>query len=128
MALKSVLPCWLSSHNTIHKHVDLMDVLGMNILPQELMQEIVSHTSPLDFCGKLSIVAKSFWSAAESDNVWKRFLPDELISRQVVLDQWMYFDPWKKIDSDTLQAFPTKKDLYIFLSHNPLIIADSAMV
>ncbi|KAK1358524.1 hypothetical protein POM88_051780 [Heracleum sosnowskyi] len=36
-------------------------------------------------------------------------------------------DPWKKIDSETLKAFPTKKDLYLFLSDNALIIDDGDM-
>ncbi|KAK1392474.1 hypothetical protein POM88_011530 [Heracleum sosnowskyi] len=112
---KSMSPCWLSSHSTICAHVDLMgDILGMNVLPQEEHTgEIVSCTSPLDACGKLSIMSRSFWSDAKFDNVWERFLSDELISHQAVSDQWMFYDPCKNIDSDTLLAFPTKKYFWL---------------
>ncbi|KAL6568208.1 hypothetical protein OROHE_003892 [Orobanche hederae] len=99
----------------------------MDILPIEMIEEIVSRTSPLDVCGKLSIVSRSFWSAAKSDITWERFLPADLISRRAVSDQYLFNDPWKKIDFDTMRAFPTKKDLYLFLSHNPLIIDDGVM-
>lgn len=132
MVLKSLSPRWLSSHNTIQTHVNLLgDVLGINALPQELIEEIVSRTSPMDACGKLSILSRSFCSAAKSDLVWERFLPADIISRRASCDSyyWMSFDdPWEKIDSDTLHAFPTKKDLYLFLSDNPLIIDDGDMV
>ncbi|KAL6585100.1 hypothetical protein OROMI_004389 [Orobanche minor] len=99
----------------------------MDILPIEMIEEIVSRTSPLDVCGKLSIVSRSFWSAAKSDITWERFLPADLISRRAVSDQYLFKDPWKKIDFDTMRAFPTKKDLYLFLSDNPLIIDDGVM-
>ncbi|KAL8126163.1 hypothetical protein AgCh_013446 [Apium graveolens] len=72
-----------------------------------------------------------FRSAAKSDHVWERFLPADLISRRAKPSeshfQFYAVDPWNKIDLDTLQAFPTKKDLYLFLSDNPLIIDDGDM-
>ena len=99
------------------------DVLGMNVLPQELIEEIVSHTSPFDAFEKLSIVSINFWSPAKFDNVWERFL-----AHQVVSDRWMCYDSRKKINSYTLRAFPTKKDSYLFLLKKLLIIDYGAMV
>ncbi|WOG90692.1 hypothetical protein DCAR_0309936 [Daucus carota subsp. sativus] len=107
------------------------DVSGMNVLLQEMIEEIVSHTSPVDVCGTLSFVSTKFRSAAKSDHVWERFLPADLISRRAKPSK-LHFeynveDCWAKIDSDTLQAFPTKKDLYLFLSDHPLTIDDGAV-
>lgn len=62
------------------------------------------------------------------NHVWERFLPLDIISRRAVQDQLDYDDPQKKIDLDTLHAFPTKKDLYLFICDNPLYIDNRAMV
>ncbi|XP_074364598.1 F-box protein PP2-B11-like [Apium graveolens] len=99
----------------------------MDALPQELIQEIVSRTSPAHASGKLSLLCSSFWSAAKSNLVWERFLPPDLIARRAVQDQVDYNDPWKNIDADTLRAFPNKKDLYLFLCDNPLYIDNGVM-
>ncbi|XP_074335765.1 F-box protein PP2-B11-like [Apium graveolens] len=101
----------------------------MDALPQELMEKIVSRTRSVDAGGSLSIVSESFQSAAISDNVWSTFLPVDLISRRTLhsLPNPDFDDPWNNIDSSTLQDFPTNKDLYLFLSDNPLIIDDGAM-
>lgn len=76
---------------------------------QAFMEEVVSGTSPVDAC-RLSVVAKSFRSAAESDVVWERFLPS---------DYQQFFSR-----ADTLPdiSFASKKDLYLFLIGNPLLI------
>ncbi|KAK1366658.1 hypothetical protein POM88_042219 [Heracleum sosnowskyi] len=97
------------------------DTFGINSLSQELIEEILSRTSP-HVCGQLSTVCKNIRSAANSDHVWEKFLPLDIISRRTLSDQCLFDDPWKKIDSDTLHAFPTKKDLYLFLCDNPLFI------
>ncbi|XP_074337327.1 putative F-box protein PP2-B2 [Apium graveolens] len=101
----------------------------MGALPKELMEKIVSRTRSVDAGGSLSIVFKSFQSAAISDNVWSTFLPVDLISRRTLhsLPNPDFDDPWNNIHSSTLQAFSTNKDLYLFLSDNPLIIDDGAM-
>ncbi|KAK1392468.1 hypothetical protein POM88_011524 [Heracleum sosnowskyi] len=132
IVFKSLSPRWPLSNYPMRTYVDVMGgVSGLNALPQELIEEIVSRTRPVDACGKLSIVSRSFQSAAKSDHVWERFLPADLISRRAKPNEshsWIFVeDPWKKIDSDTLKAFPTKKDLYLFLSDNPLIIDDGDM-
>lgn len=133
MVLKSLSPRWLLAVvNTVHTYVDRMgDVSGMNVLPQELIEDIVSRTSPVDVCGSLSIVSRKFCSAAKSDHVWERFLPADLISRRAKPSESHFQiygeDPWNRIDSDTLQAFP-KKDLYLFLSDNPVVIDEGDMV
>ncbi|XP_074352859.1 putative F-box protein PP2-B12 [Apium graveolens] len=102
----------------------MANMLGMNALPQKLIEEIVSRTSPGDACGSLSLVSKKFRSAANSDHVWQRFLPLHKICRRAGSDRCVRDDPWRNIDSDTLHAFATIKDLYLFLSDNPLLIYD----
>ncbi|KAK1366566.1 hypothetical protein POM88_042127 [Heracleum sosnowskyi] len=107
-------------------------MLEMNAkaLPEDLIEEIVSRTSPVHACvvSLLSLLSKSFYSAVKSDTFWESFLPVDTISRRSVQYECLFDDPWKEIDSDTLHAFPTKKDLYLFLSDNPLLIDDGAMV
>ncbi|XP_074345324.1 putative F-box protein PP2-B12 [Apium graveolens] len=124
--LMLLLPCTLKG--SCSKRPPMRgDTKGMNALPQDLIEEIVSRTSPAHTCGKLSLLSKSFRSAAESNNVWERFLPLDIISRRTVQNQRWYNDPWKQIGSDTLRHFPAKKDLYFFLCDNPLYIDNGAM-
>lgn len=82
---------------------------------QAFMEEVVSRTSPVDAC-RLSLVAKSFRSAAESDAVWKRFLPSD------------YQQYLCHADSLPDISFASKKDLYLFLTGNPLPIEANTKV
>ncbi|KAK6145841.1 hypothetical protein DH2020_019710 [Rehmannia glutinosa] len=87
-----------------------MDTLS--ILPEGCISEILSFTSALD-ASRSSIVSKEFKSAAENDDVWKKFLPpdyEEIISTSV--------SPVK---------YATKKDLYIRLCGSPLLINGGKM-
>lgn len=97
-------------------NVDFFD-----LLPEGCIADAVSHTSPVDAC-RLALVASSFRSAAESDSVWERFLPSdyqELIARSVDCG-----DSCRKIPP----SFASKKELYLYLSDNPLIIDGGAKV
>ncbi|KAK1356063.1 hypothetical protein POM88_049319 [Heracleum sosnowskyi] len=76
---------------------------------QAFMEEVVSRTSPVDAC-QLSVVAKNFRSAAESDAVWERLLPNDY---QQFLCQGDFFPDI---------SFASKKDLFLFLTGNPLPI------
>ncbi|XP_050384446.1 putative F-box protein PP2-B12 [Argentina anserina] len=51
----------------------VMDLQG---LPEGCIANIVSLTSPRDAC-RLSLLSKTFMSAADSDAVWDKFLPPE---------------------------------------------------
>ncbi|KAK1380603.1 Phloem protein [Heracleum sosnowskyi] len=73
------------------------------------MEEVVSRMNPVDAC-RLSVVAKSFRSAAESDAVWERLLPND------------YEEILCRVDSLPDIYFASKKDLYLFLIGNPLLI------
>ncbi|KAG8363865.1 hypothetical protein BUALT_Bualt19G0067000 [Buddleja alternifolia] len=80
---------------------------SMEALPEECMSHVISLTSPIDAC-RSSLVSTIFRDAADSDLVWKNFLPSdylEVISRSV--------SPVK---------FSSKKDLYRKLSSAPLLI------
>ncbi|KAK6138559.1 hypothetical protein DH2020_027696 [Rehmannia glutinosa] len=82
-------------------------------LPEECISEILSLTSTLD-ASRSSTTSKAFKSAAESNNVWERFLPQnwqEILSRSV--------SPVK---------YASKKDLYFSLCDNPILIDGGKMV
>ncbi|KAI4369378.1 hypothetical protein MLD38_017821 [Melastoma candidum] len=79
----------------------------MEGLPVDCLSEILSLTSPREVC-RLSTVSSSFRSAAESDAVWRKFLPyaaDDLVRRL----------------ADAL-AFPSSnKEVFVRLCRRPLI-------
>ncbi|AES61146.1 putative phloem protein [Medicago truncatula] len=80
-------------------------------LPEGCIAKILSHTTPVDSC-RLSLVSNSFCSAAESDIVWDRFLPSDLIS--IVSDS--------QSASSLFTTSPSKKSLYLTLSDHPILI------
>ncbi|KAK7397150.1 hypothetical protein VNO78_18317 [Psophocarpus tetragonolobus] len=54
-------------------------------LPDDCVCEILSHASPLEAC-RFSVVCPRLGSCANSDNLWRRFLPsdyEEIVSRAV---------------------------------------------
>ncbi|KAG6645959.1 F-box protein PP2-B15-like [Carya illinoinensis] len=80
--------------------------MGMEMLPEDCVSTILSYTSPSDAC-RSSIVSSTFRSAAQSDDVWERFLPDDyehVVSRLV-----------------TPLTFAKKKELFLLLC-NPVLI------
>lgn len=80
-------------------------------LPEGCIATILSCATPVDAC-RLSILSKSFRSAADSDTVWDRFL----ISDSIILQ------------SPSLANTFTKKDLYMALSDRPIIIDQGTKV
>jgi hypothetical protein len=87
-----------------------------DLLPEGCIANAISFTTPLDAC-RLSLVASTFRSAADSDAVWDTFLPSDykdIIARSVNSDA----------NSSTQKplAFTRKKDLYLHLCDHPLII------
>ncbi|KAG4997642.1 hypothetical protein AAZX31_10G160100 [Glycine max] len=76
-------------------------------LPEGCIASILSRTTPADVC-RFSVVSKIFRSAAESDAVWKRFLPSDYHS---IISQ-----------SPSPLNYPSKKELYLALSDRPIII------
>lgn len=78
----------------------------IDMLPEECVSTILSFTCPTDTF-RSSMVSSTFHSAAESDVVWERFLPNDykdIVSRLV-----------------TPLAFTTKKDLFLCLCNSVLI-------
>ncbi|XP_051128061.1 F-box protein At2g02240-like [Andrographis paniculata] len=78
-------------------------------VPEGCISEILSLTSAWD-ASRSSLISKAFKSAADSDAVWNRFLPQdwpEILSRA---------------DSAAVINYRTKKDLFFTLSHNFLLI------
>lgn len=79
-------------------------------LPEGCIATALSLTSPKDAC-RLALVASTFRSAAESDAVWERFLPPD------------YYDIISRsIDGPDSLNFGSKKDLYLYLCDNPILI------
>ncbi|XP_057502630.1 F-box protein PP2-B15-like [Actinidia eriantha] len=57
--------------------------MDFSLLPEDCVSKIISLTSPLDAC-RSSLVSAAFRSAADSNEVWERFLPSDyrdLVSR-----------------------------------------------
>ncbi|KAL1833979.1 hypothetical protein ACET3Z_003630 [Daucus carota] len=67
---------------------------------QKFTQDVLSRTSPADVV-RLSLVSKSFRSAANSDVVWDTFIPPH--HRKLVLDR--HYD----------YTFESSKDVFLFL-------------
>lgn len=98
---------------------DKIDYFDM--LPEGCVADTVAHTTPLDAC-RLTAVAPSFRSIADSNAVWERFLPSDylqLISRAV---------PAAHQTIHQILASSPKKKLFLFLSDHPLLIDDGTMV
>ncbi|KAK1383941.1 Phloem protein [Heracleum sosnowskyi] len=90
-----------------------------HILPEGCIADAISYTTPVDAC-RVTAVASSFRLIADSDSVWERFLPSDyrqLIARAVT-DHGLIHHHF---------PFSTKKDLYLFLCHHPLIIDGGAL-
>ena len=79
-------------------------------LPEECIAIILSRTTPVD-AGRLSLVSKTFHSAANFDDVWNRFL---LLSSPQFMASIIAHNP-----------LLTKKAIYLALSdrHRPIIIS-----
>ncbi|KEH43703.1 putative phloem protein [Medicago truncatula] len=83
---------------------------GFEDLAEGCISSILSRTTPVD-AGRLSVVSKTFLSAADSDAVWNHFLPSDVNS---IISQ-----------SPSLANAPSKKALYLTLSDRPIIIDDA---
>lgn len=80
-------------------------------LPEGCVANVLSLTTPQDVC-RLSAVSPIFKSAAESDDVWQRFLPNDLESiLSTALD-----------GSLLLSSASSKKEVYFSLCDNPIIV------
>ncbi|KAK7269089.1 hypothetical protein RIF29_21805 [Crotalaria pallida] len=80
-------------------------------LPEGCIATILSLTTPEDTC-RLSLVSKTFYSAAQYDAVWATFLPHDyssIISRS-------------DSGSSLLSNSPSLKSLYLALSDRPILI------
>ncbi|XP_021619846.1 F-box protein At2g02240 [Manihot esculenta] len=84
----------------------------LSVLPEGCVANVLSFTGPLDV-GRLSIVSSTFKSAAESDAVWEQFLPPEYHS---IISE--------SSDSSLLACSSSKKELYLHLCDNPVLIED----
>ncbi|KAM7256130.1 hypothetical protein ACFE04_011871 [Oxalis oulophora] len=81
-------------------------------LPEDCLSQIISFTSPRDAC-RSSLVSPVFRAAADSDDVWGKFLPSD--HREIIA-----------INSPVLASL-TKKQLYFHLCRNPIPIANGTM-
>ncbi|XP_004288834.1 PREDICTED: F-box protein At2g02240-like [Fragaria vesca subsp. vesca] len=91
---------------TSEKQLDLQD------LPEGCISHVISLTSPPDAC-RLSLLSRVIKSAAESDAVWDKFIPPDT---HAILSQ-----------SNSLPFSKSKKELYMTLCDNPVLIEDGNM-
>ncbi|KAJ1409314.1 Phloem protein 2-like [Sesbania bispinosa] len=85
--------------------------MDFQALPEGCIANTLSFTTPLDVC-RLSLVSKAFCSAAQSDAIWDRFLPSDLVS--IISNS--------QSSSSLLATSSSKKSLYLTLSDHPIII------
>lgn len=83
-------------------------------LPEGCISEILSLTSPIDSI-RSSAVSKGFKSAADSDTIWERFLPHDIL------------DIISTSDSPEVYSNYSKKDLYFALCDSPLLLDGGKM-
>ena len=89
--------------------------ISVLLLPDGCISDIFSFTSPKDAC-RACAVSPIFRAAAESNAVWERFLPSDyeaIIARS---------------SSPDILNLPSKKQIYMSLSDNPILIDDSKKV
>lgn len=89
-----------------------MDYFGL--LPEDCLSEILSFTSPED-TARLSASARGFNSAAGSDIVWEKFLPDDY--QQII----------SKSNSNSLLDCSSKKEVYFSLCDYPILIDEAKL-
>ncbi|MCD7457431.1 hypothetical protein HAX54_035079 [Datura stramonium] len=77
-------------------------------LPEGCIADILALTSPPDVC-RFSLVSTSLRSTADSDSVWEKFLPSDY--RSIIARS-----------STPIPDFRSLKDLYVYLSHHPILI------
>ncbi|MED6174996.1 hypothetical protein PIB30_074297 [Stylosanthes scabra] len=85
-------------------------------LPEGCLANIIARTTPKDAC-RLSAVSKIFKSAAESDFVWCRFLPSDVVS---LVSQ-------SASHSSVITLSTSKKSFYLALSDRPILIGQGKM-
>jgi hypothetical protein len=87
-----------------------MEATGSDIgrLPEELLAQIISSTSPADAC-RAAAVSRAFLAAADSDAVWSRFLPRDLPQ---------FVDAAER----SLVALPSYKARFMRLSDDPALL------
>ena len=81
-------------------------------LSEGCIANIVSFTSPQDAC-RACAISPIFRAAAESDAVWERFLPSDY---QAII---------ARSSSSSSFNYSSKKQFYLTLSDNPILIDDS---
>ncbi|KAG6667774.1 hypothetical protein CIPAW_01G124300, partial [Carya illinoinensis] len=79
-------------------------------LPEECIADIISKTSPPDAC-KMSLVSRTFRSAAASNLVWEALLPPD--HQQIISES---------VSSSSSLNILSMKDLYFSLCDNPILI------
>lgn len=74
---------------------------NLDLLPHDCVAHILSFTSPQDAC-RLSLVSTAVGAVAESDDVWREFVPSD------------YLEVLSRL-ADSPLAFKSKKELYLWL-------------
>ncbi|KAM3730762.1 hypothetical protein ACB098_12G110600 [Castanea mollissima] len=112
------MSCARISSNFLNQPIKyFFDLLGLcsyiSVLPEGCISDIFSLTSPKDAC-RVCAVSPIFRAAAESNAVWERFLPSDY---QAIIAR-------SSSSSESLNLC-SKKQIYLSLSDNPILIDDS---
>ncbi|KAJ3678530.1 hypothetical protein LUZ60_002333 [Juncus effusus] len=79
-------------------------------LSNDILSHVISLTSAKDAC-RFQVVSPAFRTASNSDVVWERFIPSDIISRV----------------ADPLPVFASKKELYFHLCDHDTLIDNETM-
>jgi hypothetical protein len=102
----NILIFWIIISHTTPPYM----AINIDTMPNDCVSKILSYTSPIDVC-RFSMVSSTLYSAANSDSIWKTFLPsdyDDILSRTI--------NPF------TLQSCSSYKNLFYSLCQHPLLI------
>ena len=88
--------------------------VDISVLPEGCISDTIALTTPKDAC-RACAVSSIFRAAAESNAVWESFLPSDY---QAIIAR----------SSSDSSSFSSKKQLYLSLSNNPILIDDAKKV
>lgn len=94
----------------------------MERLPEECISMVLSFTSPLEAC-RFTAVSNTVRGAAESELLWEKFLPCDY--RDILLRSSSSSSSSSSV-SPIFSSFTSKKNLFLQLSDQPLLIDGGA--
>lgn len=101
----------------MQKHSEETEMIMQVPFPYECIDNIISLTTPADAC-RLSLVSTRFKCAAESDQVWEKFLPSPHLIHAIES---------QSTSSSTFVPAKSKKEFYLALCDNSVLMDNGKM-